>query len=83
MGRLVWLTELPKALKVGPDVEGAEVFVCYKDADPFAELGRQLREEDDTAIEPAIVYECVGQCDAKSCCEIVDSVVGLRTLTLT
>jgi len=62
---------LPAALKVGPDVEGAEFLVRREDADPIAELGRQLREEGDTAIGAAIVYECVGQCDAKSCCVIV------------
>jgi hypothetical protein len=48
-------------------VEGAEFLVRREDADPVAELGRQLREEGDTAIGAAIVYECVGQCDAKSC----------------
>jgi len=67
---------LPAEPKVGP-VEGAEFLVRREDADPVVELGRQLREEGDTAIGAATVYKCVGQCDAKSCCVIVDYVVGL------
>jgi hypothetical protein len=55
---------LPAALKVGPDVEGAEFLVGREGADPVAELGWQLREEGDTTIGAAILC-------------IVDCVVGL------
>ena len=60
--------ELPTSQRLKSDVEGAGFLVRREGADPVAELGRQLREEGDTAIGAAIVYECVGQCDAKSCC---------------